>query len=124
MPMTTESSHIILNDLRFYAYHGILPQERVVGGDYSVSLRVAADLSKAIEQDDVNVTLNYATLYEVIQREMNIPSNLLEHLAGRIGRTILDVFPQIEVIDLSVTKLNPPMGANCQGAGVELRMRR
>lgn len=124
MPMTIESSHITLNDLRFYAYHGVLPQERVVGGDYSISLRVAADLSKAIEQDDVNVTLNYATLYEVIQREMNIPSNLLEHLAGRIGRTILDVFPQIEVIDLSVTKLNPPMGANCQGAGVELRMSR
>ncbi|MCH5306892.1 MAG: dihydroneopterin aldolase [Prevotella sp.] len=122
--MTIESSHITLNDLRFYAYHGVLPQERVVGGDYSISLRVAADLSKAIEQDDVNVTLNYATLYEVIQREMNIPSNLLEHLAGRIGRTILDVFPQIEVIDLSVTKLNPPMGANCQGAGVELRMSR
>ena len=122
MPMTIESSHITLNDLRFYAYHGVLPQERVVGGDYSISLRVVADLSKAIEQDDVNVTLNYATLYEVVQHEMNIPSNLLEHLAGRIGRTILDVFPQIEVIDLSVTKLNPPMGASCQGAGVELRM--
>lgn len=122
--MTIESSHITLNDLRFYAYHGVLPQERVVGGDYSISLRVAADLSKAIEQDDVNVTLNYATLYEVVQHEMNIPSNLLEHLAGRIGRTILDVFPQIEVIDLSVTKLNPPIGANCQGAGVELRMSR
>ena len=70
--------------------------------------------------DDVNDTLSYAELCEMVKQEMAQPSNLLEHIAGRIARKVLDSFPQIESLDLTVTKENPPMGANCNGAGVEL----
>ena len=114
----------MLNDLRFYAYHGAFPQERRVGGDYSVTLRVETDLSAAIETDQLDDTLNYAELYEVVKREMLIPSNLLEHVAGRIAKSVIDTFPQVQRVDLTVVKLNPPMGADCQGAGVEIRVKR
>lgn len=122
--MRIENSHIVLNDLRFYAYHGVLPQERRVGGDYSVTLRIEADLSEAVASDDVALTLNYAELYEVVKREMLIPSRLLEHVAGRIAKSVIDTFPQAQSIALKVVKLNPPMGADCQGAGVEIRVKR
>ena len=114
----------MLNDLRFYAYHGVLPQERRVGGDYSVTLRIEADLSEAVASDDVALTLNYAELYEVVKREMLIPSRLLEHVAGRIAKSVIDTFPQAQSIALKVVKLNPPLGADCQGAGVEIRVKR
>ena len=120
--MRITSSHIILQDMHFYAYHGVLPQERIVGGDYTVSVAVETDVTAAIATDDVGQTLNYAALYEVVKREMLIPSNLLEHVAARIGKAVMDNFPQVQALDLTVTKQNPPMGADCQGAGVKLHI--
>ena len=83
-----KSSTIELKDVRLYAYHGVLEQERRVGGEYSVSLRVHYNISKAMESDDVNDTLNYALLLDIIKEEMAQPSDLLEHVAGRIGTAI------------------------------------
>ena len=108
--------------MHFYAYHGVLPQERIVGGEYTVSVEVETDVTAAIATDDVEQTLNYAALFEVVKREMLIPSNLLEHVAARIGKAVMDNFPQVQALDLTVTKQNPPMGADCQGAGVKLHI--
>jgi len=121
--MTIARSSITLHDLRFYAYHGVLPQERRVGGEYLVSLQVEADLSRAVVSDDVNDTLNYADLYTVVKDEMMQPSALLEHVAGRIARAVFRQFPMVENLTVAVTKQNPPMGADCGGASVELYMK-
>lgn len=120
--MKLAESSICLKNVRLYAYHGVLEQERRVGGEYSVSLRVHYNIYKAMDTDDVADTLNYAQLLEIVKREMAVPSNLLEHVAGRIGKSIFQKFPQSEAIDLTVTKLNPPMGANCEGAGVSVHL--
>ena len=115
-----EKSYIVLREVRFHAFHGVMPQERKVGADFTVSLRVGVDLSRPVESDAVENTLNYATLYEVVKQEMAIPSQLLEHVAGRIGKAVFEAFPQAMSIDLTLMKLNPPMGADTKGAGVEL----
>lgn len=120
--MKLENSYITINGLRFHAYHGVLPQERLTGNDYLINLRVRYSIEKAMHTDSVEDTLNYATVYEAVASEMMIPSNLLEHVAGRIGTHLLDMFPEIKDIDLSITKLNPPMGADCTGAGVEVHL--
>ncbi len=120
--MRIENSYIALREVRFHAFHGVMPQERKVGADFTVSLRVGVDLSLAVESDMVEDTLNYATLYEVVKQEMAIPSQLLEHVAGRIGRAVFSRFPQVESVDVVLTKLNPPMGADCEGASVELHL--
>ena len=93
-----------------------------MGGDYTVSVEVDVDTTAAMEHDVVDVTLNYAELYEVVQHEMLTPSDLLEHLAGRIGKAIMTAFPQVKAVDLTVMKDNPPMGADCKGAGIKLHI--
>ena len=110
--------------MRFYAYHGVMEQERRVGGEYSVSLTVEADLTDAARTDDVADTVNYATLYALVEREMAVPSRLLEHVAGRIARRSMEEFDRITTVTVKVTKLNPPMGADSKGAAVELKMMR
>ena len=117
-----ETSTIELKDVRLYAFHGVLEQERRVGGDYSVSLRVHYNISKALKTDDVNDTLNYALLLDIIKKEMAEPSNLLEHVAGRIGQTVIEHFDEVEDVTISITKLNPPLGARCAGATVEIHL--
>lgn len=119
-----QSSSIFLRSLRFHAFHGVMEQERTVGNDYLVDVRIGCQLAKAMESDDVNDTVNYAEVYGVIREEMRQPSRLLENVVGRIGRRLLDEFPMIETLDLKLTKVNPPMGADCDGAGVEACFRR
>ena len=120
--MRISQSYIILREVRFHAFHGVMPQERKVGADFTVSLRVGVDLSLPAESDDVADTLNYATLYEVVKQQMEISSQLLEHVAGRVGKAVIDTFPQVTGVDVTLTKLNPPMGADCAGASVELHL--
>ena len=124
MTMTTLKSSITLKALRLYAYHGVLPQERTVGGDYEVTVKADVDLSQAMESDNVEDTVNYADLYEVIRQEMAVPSQLLEHVAGRMARRILNDFPTVDMLHVEVVKLNPPMGADCQGAAVAIEVKR
>ena len=120
--MRITSSYISLRNVRFHAFHGVMPQERKVGADFLVNLRVGYPLEQAMQSDEVGDTLNYAALYEVVKAEMMQPSNLLEHVAGRIADAIVKRFPQVTSIDLDLTKQNPPMGADCDGAGVEIHL--
>ncbi len=119
--MRITEGHIYLREARFHACHGVMPQERQVGADFRVSLSVETDLTKAVASDDISDALNYATLYEVVKREMQIPSRLLEHVAGRIAQAVFDRFPEVTALEISITKVNPPMGADCEGAGVSLK---
>lgn len=120
--MTTFESSIYINSLRLHASHGVLPQERVVGNDYVVTLKVDYDISRAMTTDDVADTINYALLCSIVEEEMAVPSNLIEHVAGRISRRILGRFDGVTALHLSITKANPPMGADCDGAGVEIHL--
>lgn len=122
--MRMQHSEIFLRDVRLYARHGVMPQERTVGAEFAVSLSVAYDISRAIATDDVAHTLSYADLLSLVQREMAVPSNLLEHVAGRIARAVLATWPEADSVSIELTKLNPPMGALCGGAGVSLTMTR
>lgn len=120
--MRVENSYITLREVRFHAFHGVMPQERKVGADFTVTLRVKADLSRPVFSDDVADTLNYAALYDILKREFAQPSRLLEHVAGRIGQAVFGSFPQVQAVDITLTKLNPPMGADSEGAAVELHL--
>ena len=115
-------TYIRLEKLRFRALHGVLPQERQVGGDFTVTLRIGYPWQAAMDSDAVADTLDYAAVYRLVQREMVLPSQLLEHVAGRIAKALLRDFPQITSIDLWLTKTCPPMGADSEGAGVELHL--
>ena len=115
--MTTK---ITLQAMKFYAYHGVLEQERRVGNTFVVDLTLTAPLEKAVQSDLLEDTINYAEVYELTKQEMNIPSQLLEHVAGRICRALRHHFPQIEQIEIRVSKLNPPFGGDVHSASVLL----
>lgn len=118
--MKLMSSKIYLRNVRFHAFHGVLQQEGIVGNDYLVNLVLDYDFSSAMKTDDLQGTLNYAEVYQKVREEMAVPSKLLEHVAGRIVHRLFSDFPEIQKLQLSITKVNPPMGADSDGAGVEV----
>lgn len=118
------TTYISLENLRFYAYHGVMPQEQVVGNEYIVNVRLKVDVSKAMVSDDVADTVNYAEVYERIKEEMAIPSQLIEHVANRIIQRLFKDFPTIEQIALKLSKRNPPMGADIDATTIEVIIER
>lgn len=113
-------SKIYLEDVKIYAYHGVLPEENIIGTYYILNVELHTDLWKASESDDLNDTISYADINDIIHQEMKIKSKLLEHVAGRIISKIHDRFPQIGYIKLKITKTAPPMQGEMKGASIEL----
>lgn len=121
MPILNKS-YIHVVGIKLHAYHGVLPQEQLTGNDYIIDTKIGYDISQAMVTDDVKDTLNYAEVYDIIQEEMRQNSRLIEHVAGRIANRLLNKYSYITTIMLRITKCNPPMGACCNGAGVEIHL--
>lgn len=111
--------YIRLEGMKFYAFHGVLPQENLVGAYFYIDLKLKTDFSQAAQTDELEGTVNYADIYTAVKEEMQITSKLLENVCQRIARRLFRDFPTIETIDISLFKENPPMGACAQRIGVE-----
>jgi dihydroneopterin aldolase len=111
---------IELKGLEFFAYHGVYEEEQHKGNDFIVSLSVLGDFHDAVENDDLQGTIDYEKLYAVISEEMQIRSKLLEHIAGRIIKRIIIGHPEIKEITIGIEKLNPPIGAKCEATKVSI----
>ena len=119
--MKLTQAAIRLRRMAFYAYHGVLDQERAVGGEYWVDLTLYPDdIGAVVQEDRLDGTVNYAEAYEIVRREMAQPSALLEHVGGRIAQALFAALPALLRIEVEVCKANPPIGAACEGASVKL----
>ena len=118
--MKINSSYIFLKEIRCYAYHGVAPQENLIGNEYIVQLKLKVNIDQAAETDEVTDTVNYAEVYEIVKAEMAISSKLLEHVCKRIVKSLFFKFTSVEEIEISLSKRNPPMGADIESAGIEM----
>lgn len=117
--MQTTDMYIRMEGMKFHAFHGVLPQENLVGSNFYINLKLKTDFSQAAETDELKGTVSYAEIHAVVKEEMQITSKLLEHVCGRIAKRIFHDFPSIDSINISLFKENPPMGACAQHIGVE-----
>lgn len=114
------TGNIYIDSLRMHAFHGVLEQEKTVGNDYIVSVTMEYPLENACQTDNLDDTINYATVADTVVEEMKIPSKLVEHVAGRIVRRLKSLFPATSMVRVNVKKVAPPMPYDMNGAGVEI----
>ena len=110
--------------MKFHAFHGCLEQEQQLGNTFIVSLSMELNTNLAGKTDDLNHTLNYQLVYDVVKREMEIPSKLIEHVCQRILDSVFNEFPQIEELEVKLSKLNPPLGGKVERVTIELERKR
>lgn len=119
--MTMENYGILeLEGMEFRAHHGCLERERIAGNDFIVDFRGKIDMSAAAEGDRLEDAVNYALIYDTVAREMAIPSDLLEHVAGRIVKALKTEFPQLTDFSVRVSKKRPPVDGVVQWSRVTL----
>lgn len=115
-----DNGTIELEGMEFHAFHGCLPKEREEGNTFIVDFYAETDLSAAMKSDDIGDTVDYGEIYDVIASQMEIPSNLLEHLAGRIAKAIQQRFKSLSYILIRVSKKNPPVNGKCSWSRVRV----
>ena len=110
-----------LRNMRFFAYHGLYPEEGKLGQQYEVDLEFFTDLSVAGSSDYVEKTINYPEAYEIVEavvtgERFNLVEALAEEIAARLGKR----FGPVELL-VRVRKPNPPLAAHFDGIEVEIR---
>jgi len=113
-------SFILLENIEIYARHGVFAQENTVGNVFIINLKIGKNLSKASVSDNIDDTLNYASVFEIVKQEMSVPSCLIEHVAGRIIRKLREFSSDITTIEIKISKRNPPVGGQVEYASVIL----
>lgn len=113
-------STIRLNGMKFHSLHGVLPVEGVIGNHYVVNLSLDTDTTRAEEHDELEGTINYADVYDLVKAEMDQPSKLIENVAYRIRKTLLEHYPAIEKMEVEVQKMRPPVNGEVEYASITL----
>ncbi|MFK7925393.1 MAG: dihydroneopterin aldolase [Bacteroidia bacterium] len=111
---------IAVEGIKVFGYHGVYEQERQDGNDFVVDVYLKTNIFRSAYTDQLEDTLDYQQVYEIVLLEMKNPAKLLEHLAYRIARQISKNFPNILSLRIKVTKLNPLGMTHCKQTFVDL----
>lgn len=99
--------------MEFHACHGCFEEERRNGNTFVVDFCGKARFGEACKTDELEHTVDYSKVYDIIAREMAKPSNLLEHVACRIVEALENELPELYFVQVRVSKKNPPLDGPC-----------
>jgi 7,8-dihydroneopterin aldolase/epimerase/oxygenase len=111
---------ILLEEMEFYAYHGHYKEEQIVGNRFLVDLTIETDMDIAARTDDLRDALNYQSAYEIVNKEMQKKSRLLENVATRILNSLYQNLKGVKKATVKVSKINPPLGGKTRSVSVTL----
>ncbi|RKD32971.1 dihydroneopterin aldolase [Thermohalobacter berrensis] len=116
---------IIMKNLAFYGYHGVLEEESKLGQKFFIDVEMYLDLKKAGSEDNVEYTVNYAKTYELIKDIVeNKRFNLIEALGENIANIILNKFKQVKEVLVTVKKPEAPVKGIYDYFAIEIRRER
>lgn len=117
------SDKIYLNNLQFYANHGLLAEETTLGQRFNIDAVLAVDLGPAGVTDNMFTSVSYADVYTVIEEVVvnEPPVKLLERLAHKLAMQILGDFSLVEEVTIKVVKPDPPIRGIYDSVAVEIQ---
>ncbi len=119
-----ENLVISLENVRLYGHHGVAAQERTVGAEFAITLRVEMPRPQGCFNDELADTVSYADIYEVVKDEFARPSRLIEHVATRICTRVLETFDCVQSAEIKLVKVSPPIPGYCGSASVSLFLKK
>lgn len=112
---------IILKNLGFYGYHGVLEAENILGQKFFVDVELGVSLKKAGDSDDVEDTVHYGMVYDAVKNIVEGPPlNLIEAVAEKTIQEIFENFEKVETVKLEIRKPEAPVNGIYDHFAVEL----
>ena len=109
---------IEVNGIKVYAFHGCLPEEGRVGGNYVVDVMLNTDFTEAAEKDILSKTIDYVIVNKIVIEEMAIRSKLIEHVGQRIYLRLKKEISGITSLRLKITKICPPINGDVDNVAI------
>ncbi len=109
---------IALEKISFHAFHGLFPEETIIGNEFILDISVR--IPGTVPIDDLANTVNYQGIYEIAREIMAVPKPLLEEVVYQISDTLKQRYPAITHSAVTLRKMNPPMGASIRNSLVSL----
>ncbi len=107
------NDYIEIKNLEVYANHGVLAEEKKLGQKFYIDAKLYVDVLNAAASDDVENSVNYAEVTEVIQKVFKSKStNLIETAAQSLAGILLARFTKTDRIDMTVKKPSAPIDAH------------
>jgi dihydroneopterin aldolase len=112
---------VSIDDIRIFAFHGLYPEERILGNWYTLDVLVESE-SQPSFSDDIANTIDYSQIYAICKQVMAKPVDLLETVAETIAQKIrAEISDEIAVL-VQISKENPPMGVSAGRSTVVYRL--
>jgi 7,8-dihydroneopterin aldolase/epimerase/oxygenase len=108
----TIMTSIHLQNLQFFAHHGLYEAERVSGNHFELDVDIETNIDGPV--DKLSQTVDYVAVYSVIEKRMQQPTALLETLAQDLAKKIYATDSRIKKISIRIDKIFPPI-ANFKG---------
>ncbi|GAV23205.1 dihydroneopterin aldolase [Carboxydothermus pertinax] len=116
---------IVIKGAVFYAYHGVLPEEKVLGQKFILDLELGLSLEAAGKRDDLTQTVSYKEVLEAVEDVVvNNRFNLIEALAEKIAQRILADFPRVLEVKVTVHKPGAPLPQSFSDVYIEIKRSR
>ncbi len=115
------TDHVFIHGLSLHAYHGVMEHEASVGQAFTLDLVLDIDLAQAALSDKVADTVSYSGVVQVASEAFCARRyRLIEAAAGAVADAVLERFPRIKTIRVTVHKPHAPIAATFRDVGVEL----
>lgn len=126
MGEAASGDRIEVRGIRVLGVHGVLPEERQRAQPFEVDLDLAVDLAAAGGSDDLADTVDYGAVTTLVAAVVAGPPSLslLEALADRVARQVLDFDVRITAVTVSLRKVRPPLPFDMASVGVVVTRRR
>ena len=109
-----------VENLKIYAFHGCMKEEKVIGSGYVVNMRALCNIGVGALEDNIEGTVDYVDLARIAKKEMSKRSKLLEVVVKRIIDACFDEISVLEKVSVTVSKLNPPINADVESVSVTM----
>lgn len=114
---------IHLEDLSFYAYHGLYKEERLLGNYFIVDIKIEYQPTQKII-NNIHETIDYTVLYDLISKRMKIPTELLETIATEFCYQVMEQFNTVQSVQFKIKKQHPPIHELNGNIGVSFSLER
>lgn len=111
---------IELTGMKFHSPIGCFENEKTEGNDMVVDFCCEYDIERAAASDNLEDTLDYGSIYDIVAEQMALECNLLENAAGRIAGAISAKHPEICHFTVRVSKHNPPVQGEAEWSTVTI----
>ena len=109
---------IEVNGIKLYAFHGCLPEEGKIGGNYLVDVSLQTDFTEAAITDELIKTVDYVDINKIVKEEMDIRSKLIEHVGQRIFNRIKKEVQNVDKLKIKVVKICPPINGDVENVAI------